>query len=183
MLLKIPFMLTLGMASVSAVTAAASDMPHGVWPGFCCFTLAEAGTGTGGSSSNPMQFDDKGGYHGDAVLGVPDRETGWFCINLSAENKVLFGDGDGACIVTGGGDDLRFTCLDPTPGFTQYALVAGSDGRTMLSVDGSFDLKACPNTHGPAGERIYGRDKTGEGCRTVQFVTKDLAGTCQDFKG
>ncbi|KAJ6440459.1 F-box domain-containing protein [Purpureocillium lavendulum] len=163
------------LSLVATAVSAAAVAPRDNWgpPSLCCFTIAEAGSGS------PAQFD-VGDLLGNVILGVSGRPDGWFCLDLSSPKKILYGNGDNACIEAA--PDSRFSCLDPTPGRDQYTLQAGPDGHTLLSVNGGLDYKACPNPHG-AGEMVYGAARSEAGCRTLQFVAKSLTGTCPGFTG
>ena len=145
-----------GAAAMAAVLPRNQFVPNGS----CCFTLHEA------SSGNEIKQNQDTGF----LFLDSSQPNGWYCLNLGDPNKILFDDFGNACIIN---SDLRFQCLDPTPGDTQYSL-RQSDSQVLLTVDGGTDYKACSAQGG--GEMIWGVQYPG--CRTLQLAAKDLRGTC-----
>ncbi|POR33066.1 Uncharacterized protein TPAR_06744 [Tolypocladium paradoxum] len=152
----------------TAATAAVLPRSQYVPNGSCCFTLHEATT------SNMIQQEQRTGF----LFLDSSRPNGWYCLDLADQYKILFDEFNNACIIN---SDLKFQCLDPTPGLTQYSLQQiGS--QVLLTVDGTTDYKACPAQNG--GEMIWGAQRASDpGCRTLQLTAKGLKGTCNGLSG
>lgn len=149
----------------AAATAAILPRSQYVPNGSCCFTLHEASTG------KMIQQEQHTGF----LFLESSQPNGWYCLDLADQNRILFDEFNNACIIE---SELRFQCLDPTPGLTQYSLQQ-SGSQVLLVVDGTTDYKACPAQGG--GEMIWGIQNPG--CRTLQLSAKDLKGTCNGLSG
>lgn len=161
-------MLLLSFLTLTLLPAARSlSVPRQyVPPGTCCFTLHDSSTG------QIVQQDSGIGY---TYLGG-SFPTGWYCINLSDPNKILWDAFNNACFVN---PDSVFQCLDPIPSNDAWA-IQQSGGNVLVVVNGSSDFKVCPTN---TGNMIFTSAKRDGNCRPLKLKAQGLKGTCGSFRG
>lgn len=155
-------LLTPAVSGLVVPRAGGQDVPANQ----CCFTLHDA------TSGNIVKQNTRTGY---LFLGG-NQPDGWYCIDLSDPDKILWDDFNNACFVN---PDKSFQCLDPIPSSDEWSLQqSGSD--VFIVVNGKSGYEVCPNEE----NAIYTSDKSDKSqCRNLKLKAQGLKGTCQNFKG
>ena len=129
----------------------------------CCFTLHDSNTDEIIKQETRTGFLFVGGHQPD----------GWYCIELSDPNKILWDQFNNACFVA---SDKKFTCLDPTPSMDQWA-IEQSGGDVLVTVNGDSGFDVCDKG------MVYSDGKPDKtGCAAVQLKAQGLQGTCGNLK-
>ncbi|EFY90151.1 hypothetical protein MAC_03909 [Metarhizium acridum CQMa 102] len=155
----------LTLALVPATTCRALPQQD-VRPDTCCFTIHDS------SSGEIIRQQTSSGF---LYLGG-SQPTGWYCINLSDPNKILWDAFNNACFVN---PDKVFQCLDPTPSNDSWG-IEQSGGEVLVVVNGDSLFKVCP---ADSGSIIFTSARKDASCRGLTLKAKGLKGSCGRFGG
>lgn len=162
-------MLLLSLLTLTLLPAASAvALPRQyVPPNTCCFTLHDSSTG------QIVQQQTSSGF---LYLGGT-QPTGWYCINLSDPNKILWDAFNNACFVN---PDKVFQCLDPTPSNDEWS-IQQSGGSVLVVVNNQSGFEVCPSD---SGNLIFTNGKADTSrCRAVTLKAQGLKGSCGSFRG